>query len=206
MRSHSPVSSSRRSSSMPLKSSRDTIPTPPTVIDNGHRAIASVFHQPQRFDCDLSRWDRVGLPCHHLAQCRVGGVFSLCQHPVHGIAACKDADKATVALSYEDGTDAAVAHALACLSYRCTRWKSDRVLVPHEIGHLSHLSGPLLRKSLRLRSVGFQHFRWSMRFLRNIYRLQFDQGSMNFPITDTFELGKLLSLLLQTPVQPWKPI
>jgi hypothetical protein len=128
-----------------------------------------------------------------------GPCFSLCQHPVHGIAACKDADKATVALSYEDGTDAAVAHALACLSYRCTRWKSDRVLVPHEIGHLSHLSGPLLRKSLRLRSVGFQHFRWSIRFLRNVYRLQFDQGSMNFPITDTFELGKLLLCCFNRP-------
>jgi hypothetical protein len=35
---------------------------------------------------------------------------------------------------------------------------------------------------------------------------QFDQGSMNFPITDIFELGQTASLLLQPPVQHWKPI
>jgi len=47
--------------------------------------------------------------------------------------------------------------------------------------------------------VGFQQYRWSIRFLLDIYRLQFDQGSMNFPITDTFELGKLLLCCFNRP-------
>jgi hypothetical protein len=96
-----------------------------------------------------------------------------------------------VVLSYKHSADAAVAHGLACLSYRCARWKSNRILVPDDVGHLSHVSGPLLEKSLGLRSVEFQQFRWSMRFLRGIYRLDLDQSSMNFPVADTFELGKL---------------
>src|SRR6516164_134824 len=74
----------------------------------------------------------------------MGRVFSLGQHTVHGIAACKDADKATVALGHEDCADASVPHGLASLSYRCARWKGDRVLVPHDIGHISHVSRPFL--------------------------------------------------------------
>jgi hypothetical protein len=47
--------------------------------------------------------------------------------------------------------------------------------------------------------VGCQQFRRSLRFLGDIYRLQFDQSGMNFPIADAFKLGKLLLRCFNRP-------
>ena len=65
-------------------------------------------------------------------------------------------DGQTVALGYEDGANAAVAHGLAGLSHGRMRWERDWVLVPDDVGHLSHGSRPLLGKSRR--RVGCQQF------------------------------------------------
>src|SRR6201997_1092981 len=50
-----------------------------------------------------------------------------------------------------------------------------------------------------LSDVGFRQVRCSVGFLCDIDRLQFDQRSMNFPVTDTFQLRKLLLCCFDRP-------
>ena len=106
-------------------------------------AAAAVFHQPQRFDRHLARGHRVGIRCHNLGQRRADRAFSFCEHPVNGITAGKNTHQTAIAVCDQDSADAAVAHTLAGLPDRSARRKRERVLVSHNVGHLSHISSLL---------------------------------------------------------------
>ena len=68
---------------------------------------------------------------------------------MHGVAAGKDADEVAIAFRHENSADVALAHGLASRSYRRGRWQDNGVLVPHNIGHLSHDQALLLVKAVR---------------------------------------------------------
>jgi hypothetical protein len=81
---------------------------------------------------------------------------------VNGVTSREYTQQAVIALGHEDGTDAAVTHISASLSYRRARGKRDRILVPDHVRHVSHhnalcLSNEVYRLNLEVYPACLDH-------------------------------------------------
>ena len=131
--SHRPVSSSRRSSSMPLKSKRETMPTTlphrqPACDGSAHAPSAAALRSP-------SCWAA-------LCRVRVSSPQPASSAPRSCLLPARDerqnAQQAVIALGNKDGADASVAHISAGLLYRRARRKRGGILVPDHVRDVSH--------------------------------------------------------------------